>query len=144
VPRHLPEPVVSASRCRAGSLPAMRARYPTIADQEEARDGKQSVASASWSFDGVKLLDVAGPSEAFSEANRFGADYQVVLDSADGHELASSTRMRISVHAAAADPGPLAMALVAGGDVSPTHPVSPELPEAAQILAARTRRRWPR
>ena len=24
-------------------------------------------------FDGVKLLDVAGPSEVFSEANRFGA-----------------------------------------------------------------------
>ena len=27
-------------------------------------------------FDGMKLLDVAGPAEVFAEANRFGACYQ--------------------------------------------------------------------
>jgi transcriptional regulator GlxA family with amidase domain len=91
-------------------------------------------------FDGVKLLDVAGPSEVFSEANRFGADYEVMLYSADGHDVDSSTGMRITVHAAVADTGPLEMALVAGGDVLPTHPVSPELAEAARILAGRARR----
>jgi putative intracellular protease/amidase len=26
-------------------------------------------------FDGVKLLDAAGPAEVFAEANRFGAHY---------------------------------------------------------------------
>ncbi len=88
----------------------------------------------------MKLLDVAGPSEVFSEANRFGADYQVVLYSADGHEVASSTGLRIAVNAAAADAGPLAMALVAGGDIFPSHPVSPQLAEAARVLAARARR----
>ena len=46
-------------------------------------------------FDGVKLLDVAGPSEVFSEANRFGGDYEVTLYSADGSGVASSTGMRI-------------------------------------------------
>ncbi len=30
-------------------------------------------------YDGVTLLDVAGPAEAFQTANRFGADYQIVL-----------------------------------------------------------------
>ena len=35
---------------------------------------------------------------------------------------------------------PLELALVAGGDVFPAHPVSPELAEAARILAKRARR----
>jgi transcriptional regulator GlxA family with amidase domain len=91
-------------------------------------------------FDGVKLLDVAGPSEVFSEADRFGACYEVVLYSPDGCDVASSTGMRISVDAAAADAGSLELALVAGGDVLPTHPVSPELAGAARILAERSRR----
>jgi transcriptional regulator GlxA family with amidase domain len=91
-------------------------------------------------FDDVKLLDVAGPSEVFSEANRFGADYEVVLYSADGRDVSSSTGMRISVDAAAADSGPLELALVAGGDTLPTHPVSPELAEAARVLSGRARR----
>jgi transcriptional regulator GlxA family with amidase domain len=44
-------------------------------------------------YDGVTLLDVAGPSEVFSEANRFGADYEITLYSADGQNVASSTGM---------------------------------------------------
>lgn len=91
-------------------------------------------------FDGVKLLDVAGPSEVFSEANRFGADYEVTLYSADGRGVASSTGMRIGVDAAAADTGPLEIALVAGGDVFPTHPVSPELADAARLMSKQARR----
>jgi transcriptional regulator GlxA family with amidase domain len=91
-------------------------------------------------FDGVKLLDVAGPSEVFSEANRFGADYEVRLYSPDGQAVASSTGMRISVDAAATDSGPLELTLVAGGDILPTHPVSAELAEAARTLAGRARR----
>ena len=42
-------------------------------------------------FDRVKLLDVAGPSEVFSEANRFGANYEVLLYSVDGRAVASSS-----------------------------------------------------
>jgi transcriptional regulator GlxA family with amidase domain len=91
-------------------------------------------------FDGVKLLDVAGPSEVFTEANRFGGDYEVVLYSADGREVASSTGMRIGVHGAAAGSGPLELAVVAGGDVFPAYPVSPELAGAARMLAGRARR----
>jgi transcriptional regulator GlxA family with amidase domain len=91
-------------------------------------------------FDGVKLLDVAGPSEVFSEANRFGAGYEVTLYSADGRDVASSTGMRIGVDAAATDTGPLEIALVAGGDVFPTHPVSQELADAARLMAKQARR----
>jgi transcriptional regulator GlxA family with amidase domain len=35
-------------------------------------------------FDGVKLLDVAGPSEVFSEANRMGAHYEMTLCAVGG------------------------------------------------------------
>jgi transcriptional regulator GlxA family with amidase domain len=90
-------------------------------------------------FDGVKLLDVAGPSEVFSEANRFGGDYEVMLYSADGREVSSSTGVRIGVHGAAADGGPLELAVVAGGDVFPAYPVSPELAGAARMLAGQAR-----
>ena len=44
--------------------------------------------------------------KVFTEANRFGADYEVMLYSADGREVASSTGMRFGVNAAAADCGP--------------------------------------
>ena len=91
-------------------------------------------------FDGVTLLDVAGPSEVFTEASRFGAGYEVMLYSADGQNVVSSTGMRFSVDAAAADSGPPAIALVAGSDDFPSHPVSPELAEAARTLAKRARR----
>ena len=35
-------------------------------------------------YDGVTLLDVAGPAEVFKAANQFGADYQIVLLSPTG------------------------------------------------------------
>src|ERR1700739_4064837 len=34
-------------------------------------------------FDGVKLLDAAGPAEVFAEANRFGANYSLEIASVD-------------------------------------------------------------
>jgi transcriptional regulator GlxA family with amidase domain len=91
-------------------------------------------------FDGVKLLDVAGPGEVFTEANLFGACYRLVLCSPDGRDVTSSTGMRVSVDAAAADVGPLHLAMVAGGDILPTHPIAPELAAAAQVLAANAQR----
>jgi transcriptional regulator GlxA family with amidase domain len=54
--------------------------------------------------------------------------------------VASSTGMRIAVDSAAEDTGPLHTALVAGGDMLPTHPISPELMRAAKALAGRARR----
>src|SRR3546814_16215117 len=56
-------------------------------------------------FDGVKLLDVAGPSEVFAEANRGGANYELVICSVGGHDVDSSTGMRIPVDCDDADYG---------------------------------------
>ena len=86
-------------------------------------------------FDGVKMLDVAGPSEVFTEANRLGATYELVLCSVGAVDVTASTGMRISVDVDAADTGHLSTALVMGGDIFPSTPVSPELASAATTLA---------
>lgn len=41
-------------------------------------------------YDGVKLLDVAGPADVFAEANRLGADYRVHLVSPSGLDVTTS------------------------------------------------------
>jgi transcriptional regulator GlxA family with amidase domain len=91
-------------------------------------------------FDGVKLLDVAGPSEVFSEANRIGADYRLIVCSVAGEDVISSTGMRIPVDIDVERIDALDTALVMGGDVFPDHPVGPELARAAVVLAERSRR----
>jgi transcriptional regulator GlxA family with amidase domain len=91
-------------------------------------------------FDGVKLLDVAGPSEVFSEANRLGADYRLVLCSPGGGEVLSSTGMRIPVDADADEEDRFDTVMVAGGDALPTHPIGAGLLSAAGHLAERTSR----
>jgi len=92
-------------------------------------------------FDGVKLLDVAGPSEVFSEANRLGADYRLILCSVGGRQVTSSTGMRIPVDADAAAAGlGFRTLLVMGGDALPTHPISPGLGRAVGAMAARSDR----
>jgi transcriptional regulator GlxA family with amidase domain len=48
-------------------------------------------------YDGVTLLDVAGPAEVFKEANRFGADYRILLLSPTGDDVTSNLGIRISV-----------------------------------------------
>ncbi|MEV5650942.1 GlxA family transcriptional regulator [Nocardia sp. NPDC052254] len=85
-------------------------------------------------FDGVKLLDVAGPGEVFAEANRFGAHYRLVMCSPEGQDVSTSTGLRISVDTAAAETGRLDVAMVAGGDALPTHPIDPRLVSAAATL----------
>jgi transcriptional regulator GlxA family with amidase domain len=91
-------------------------------------------------FDGMKLLDLAGPLEVFAEAGRFGGRYALEVRSADGRDVVSSTGMRVPVDGPAdeaEDPGTL---LVVGGDVLPGTPVPPELAEAARSLSARAGR----
>ena len=96
-------------------------------------------------FDGVKMLDVAGPSEVFTEANRIGATYELVLCPVGAVDVTASTGMRISVDVDvdAADTGRLSTALVMGGDVFPYTPVSPERAGAATVLAGNADRMAP-
>jgi transcriptional regulator GlxA family with amidase domain len=91
-------------------------------------------------YDGVTLLDVAGPAEVFAQANRFGAAYQIVLVSATGADVTSSTKIRIAVDDNAASEPPPDTFLVAGGAVYPRTPVTRELVEAAKMLALRAGR----
>jgi transcriptional regulator GlxA family with amidase domain len=121
-------------------------------------------------FEGVKLLDVAGPSEVFSEATRLGADYEVLLVSPDGRDVTSSTGMRMAVDSAALQPrdtvpndtalqprdtapidtapidtgpidtAPIDTVLIAGADLFPARPVDAALTDAARDLAGRSRR----
>jgi transcriptional regulator GlxA family with amidase domain len=91
-------------------------------------------------FDGVKMLDVAGPAEVFAEANLSDGGYRISMISLDGADVASSIGMRIPVDARADAPMRYDTVLVAGGDVFPATPVSDELRQATLDLAERTTR----
>ena len=86
-------------------------------------------------YDGVTLLDVAGPAEVFAEANRAGADYHVVLLSPTGADVVSSLGIRIGVDAAATSESAAHTLLVAGTDIYPRDPVARDVAEAARTLA---------
>jgi transcriptional regulator GlxA family with amidase domain len=82
-------------------------------------------------YDGVKLLDVAGPAEVFAEANRLGADYRVALVSPSGADVTTSIGIRMAVDAGAdVQPAPHTF-LIAGGDIYPRTAVPQDLVDAA-------------
>lgn len=90
-------------------------------------------------FDGVKLLDVAGPMEVFAEANRVGGTaYELVTLSMTGGPVTSSTGLEIGGDSPLGDadaaPG-LRTLLVAGGDRLPVRPIEPELVRAVRRLS---------
>src|ERR1700742_1479571 len=86
-------------------------------------------------YDGVTLLDVAGPAEVFKEANRFGADYQVVLLSPTGADVTSNLGVRIAVDGAVSSEPAFDTLLVAGSDLYPPFRVPGDLADAARIPA---------
>jgi transcriptional regulator GlxA family with amidase domain len=91
-------------------------------------------------FDGMKLLDLAGPMEVFAEARRFGAPYALEVRSADGRDVMSSTGMRVPVDGPAHEARDVGTALVVGGDLLPVTPIDPQVVEAAALLAGRAGR----
>ncbi|GHH82721.1 AraC family transcriptional regulator [Streptomyces sulfonofaciens] len=91
-------------------------------------------------FDGVTLLDVAGPTEVFAEANRFGADYRMVLLSPTGADVTSSLGIRIGVDDAAGSQSAVHTLVVAGTDLYPRAPVARDVLDAARTLAPRADR----
>ena len=83
-------------------------------------------------FPGVQALDVAGPVDVFSEANRFIAPevrYEVQLLSAESAPLRASNGMTLVADATFAEAqGPFDLALVAGGPALPhDHVPDPRL-----------------
>ena len=88
-------------------------------------------------YDGVKLLDVAGPADAFAEANRLGAHYDVELVSPDGADVSTSSGIALAVRRAASEVTHADTVLIAGGDVFPRTVVPAALADAAGGLARR-------
>src|SRR5512147_3039948 len=91
-------------------------------------------------YDGVTLLDVAGPAEVFKEANRFGADYQIVLVSPTGENVASNLGFGITVEGSVAAERAPDTYLVPGSDRYPRTPVPQTLADAALVPTAGARR----
>ena len=91
-------------------------------------------------FDGMKLLDVAGPAEVFAEANRFGASYRVVMASVDGEDVATSVSTRIAVSTPIGSVVTADTVVVSGGDDLVGRPIDPQLVAAVGDLRSRTRR----
>ncbi|UAK32795.1 DJ-1/PfpI family protein [Nocardia asteroides] len=91
-------------------------------------------------FDGVKMLDFAGPAEVFVEANQSVAGYEVVLVSADGKDAQTSIAARIEVSCAVADAGRFDTVVIPGSELPPGKFVTPEVLAAARHLACNTRR----
>ncbi|MFE9837846.1 GlxA family transcriptional regulator [Streptomyces sp. NPDC005551] len=91
-------------------------------------------------FEGVKLLDLSGPAEVFSEANRYGARYRLSILSVGKSPVRSSIGMLVPVDGDAAAADAYDTLLVAGGDLLPAAPVDPALSAAARALAERAGR----
>jgi transcriptional regulator GlxA family with amidase domain len=85
-------------------------------------------------YDGVTLLDVAGPAEVFREANRFGADYRIALVSPTGADVTSNLGFRLGVDDPVADADTY---LIAGSDRFPRTSVPADLADAAHLKARR-------
>jgi transcriptional regulator GlxA family with amidase domain len=86
-------------------------------------------------YDGVTLLDVAGPAEVFKEANRFGADYEIVLLSPTGAGVTSSLGIRMAVDGAVSSESAIGTLLVPGSDVHPRFRVPDDLADATRMSA---------
>jgi transcriptional regulator GlxA family with amidase domain len=91
-------------------------------------------------YNGVKLLDVAGPVEVFAEANRFGANYRVSLVSPTGADITTSVGIRMAVDGDTNLQPPPDTFLVAGSDLYPSTAVPRELVVAAQTASAGAKR----
>lgn len=91
-------------------------------------------------FDGMKMLDVAGPAEVFAEANRSGADYRLLYVSVSGEAVLTSVGTRFPVDGTTASVEDADTVVVSGGDAVPRQPIPAELVDAVRRLRGRVRR----
>ena len=91
-------------------------------------------------FEDVKMLDVAGPSEVFTEANLYGGDYEISMLTVDRKSVRSSAGIRITADGCALDDQHWDTVLVAGGAPLPGPGVPESLAGAAAHLADRADR----
>lgn len=91
-------------------------------------------------FDGMKMLDLSGPAEVFSEANRFGGHYRLTIVSVDGGPVSSSIGVQVPVDTDVSAAPAFDTLLVVGGDRLPQGHVAPDLAAAARNLASQAGR----
>lgn len=91
-------------------------------------------------FDGMKLLDAAGPAEVFAEANRFGADYRLRIASVDGSDVTTSIGTAFAVTDRVAEIDAVDTVLVSGGDNLVGQPIDQQLVASVRGVPAHTRR----
>ncbi|WP_435303875.1 GlxA family transcriptional regulator [Streptomyces phaeoluteigriseus] len=87
-------------------------------------------------FDEMKMLDLSGPAEVFSEANRYGANYRLSIVSVGGTPVRTSIGIQVPVDTDAASAPAFDTLLITGGDLLPGRLVDPNLSAAASRLAA--------
>ena len=91
-------------------------------------------------FPGVQALDVSGPLDVFSEANRFvpdGVGYSTQVASPGGLAVRASNGQQLLVDLALEDGGDFDVALVAGGPAFPQQAVGPSLVTWLRDVASR-------
>jgi transcriptional regulator GlxA family with amidase domain len=86
-------------------------------------------------FDNMKLLDIAGPADVFTQANQLGSNYELSMVSASGADVRTSMGLRIPVDYAASAAGQFQTVLVAGGEAFPAGEVTESLATAAFDLS---------
>ncbi len=87
-------------------------------------------------FDGVTMLDVSGPAEVLHQASQDGHPYDLVLISASGGQVTTSTGMPLSGVVTADEAGPIDTVLVAGGDRLAERPLEADLLATTRAVAA--------
>ena len=91
-------------------------------------------------YEGVTMIDVAGPADVFAHANGFGGEYLVRLVSPDGEDATVSNGLPLRVQAGAAGAGPLDTLIVPGAYGMVRRPLAPEVLDAVRLLTAGTPR----
>lgn len=85
-------------------------------------------------FDGVTLLDVSGPGDVFSQATADGYPYQLILISAHGGPVTTSSKVQLAGTVAPDDAGVLDTLLVPGAPFLATSPLDPRLLDTVRQL----------
>ncbi|TKK91593.1 GlxA family transcriptional regulator [Herbidospora galbida] len=86
-------------------------------------------------FDGVTMLDVSGPAEVLHQAGLAGHPYELVLISASGGQVTTSTGMPLSGVVTAAEAGRIDTAIVSGGDRLAERPLDEGLLATTRAVA---------
>src|SRR3954452_5030910 len=92
-------------------------------------------------YDGVQLLDVAGPVEVFEAATALGGGYRIVIASPGGEDVIASGRVRLGADRAFAQlPRRIDTLVVPGAPSAPELPADDVLVGAVRRAAGRSRR----